>query len=239
VTSPTPSSGSGPNGLAAAVALGEAGLRVRVLEAADAIGGGARTLPLTLPGFRHDHCSAIHPLAAASPFLRRLPLAAYGLAWIAPPVAVAHPFDDGTAALLSRSFVETGETLDGRDARAWRALFRSIADGFDDLVDETFGGLLHVPRRPVLLARFGLPALVPAASLARARFRGPRARALLAGLAAHAQLPLERSPSAAFALVLGAAAHAVGWPFPAGGAQAIPTRSRARPRARRRSHGRR
>jgi len=213
--------GSGPNGLAAAVALGEAGLRVRVVERSADVGGGARTLPLTLPGFRHDHCSAIHPLAAASPFLRRLPLAAYGLSWIAPPIAVAHPFDDGTAALLSRSFEETGETLEGRDGRAWRALFAPIANGFDDLIDETFGGLVHVPRRPVLLARFGLPALVPAASLARARFRGPRARALLAGLAAHAQLPLERVPSAAFALVLGASAHAVGWPFPGGGAQAI------------------
>ncbi|WP_242355756.1 NAD(P)/FAD-dependent oxidoreductase [Anaeromyxobacter sp. SG64] len=213
--------GSGPNGLAAAVALGAAGVRVRVLERNAEVGGGARTLPLTLPGFRHDHCSAIHPLAAGSPFLRRLPLAAYGLSWIEPPAAAAHPFDDGTAALLSRSFAATGDSLDGPDARAWRALLEPIADGFEALVEELFGGLLRVPRRPLLLARFGLPALVPAASLARARFRGPRARALLAGLAAHAQLPLERTPSAAFALVLGGAGHALGWPFPAGGAQAI------------------
>jgi phytoene dehydrogenase-like protein len=209
--------GSGPNGLAAALTLAEAGVSVAVREAADTIGGGLRTLPLTLPGFLHDHCSAIHPLAAGSPFFRRLDLGAHGLAWVEPPAAAAHPFDDGTAALLLRDVGATAAGLGG-DGPAWRALFEPLARDFGALMDETLGALLHVPRRPLLLARFGLSALLPARALAEARFAGPRARALLAGLAAHAVLPLERSPSAAFGLVLGAAAHAVGWPFPRGGA---------------------
>lgn len=213
--------GSGPNGLAAAVTLAQAGLAVLVREGSDGVGGGARTLPLTLPGFLHDRCSAIHPLAVASPLFRRLDLAAHGLTWVEPPAAAAHPFDDGTAALLLRSTAETGKGLGG-DGGAWRALFEPLARNFDALMDDTLGALVHVPRRPFLLARFGASALLPARSLAEARFRGPRARALFAGLAAHAVLPLERSPSAAFGLVLGAAAHAVGWPFPAGGAQQIP-----------------
>jgi phytoene dehydrogenase-like protein len=213
--------GSGPNGLAAAVTLAGAGLAVLVREAADGLGGGARTLPLTLPGFLHDRCSAIHPLAVGSPLFRRLELARRGVRWIVPPAAAAHPFDDGTAALLLRSTADTGAQL-GEDGRAWRALFDPLARAFDDLMDETLGALVHLPRRPLLLARFGLSALLPARALAEGRFRGPRARALFAGLAAHSVLPLERSPSAAFGLVLGAAAHAVGWPFPEGGAQRIP-----------------
>jgi phytoene dehydrogenase-like protein len=212
--------GSGPNGLAAAVVLTRAGLSVLVRERSAEPGGGARTLPLTLPGFLHDHCSAVHPLAAASPFLGRLPLAAHGLEWIQPPAALAHPFDDGTAALLVRSTRETGDTL-GPDARAWRALFDPLARSFADLLDELLDAPLHLPRRPLLLARFGLSALLPAAALARARFRGARARALFAGIAAHAQLPLDASPGSAFGLVLGAAGHAVGWPFPRGGAARI------------------
>jgi phytoene dehydrogenase-like protein len=212
--------GSGPNGLAAAVTLAEAGLAVLVREASDGVGGGARTLPLTLPGFLHDRCSAIHPLAAASPLFRRLELGAR-LRWIDPPAAAAHPLDDGTAALLLRSVDETAARL-GPDAGAWRSLFQPLAASFDALVDETLGPLVHLPRRPLLLARFGLSALRSARAVAEARFRGPRARALFAGLAAHAVIPLEASPSAAFALVLGAAAHAVGWPFPEGGAQRIP-----------------
>jgi phytoene dehydrogenase-like protein len=212
--------GSGPNGLSAAVALARAGWKVTVREGAGAYGGGARTLALTLPGFLHDHCSAIHPLAAASPYFRRLGLGAHGVRWIEPPAACAHPFDDGTAALLLRSFDDTGETL-GADGRAWRALLAPLAERFDALLEETLGAVLHVPRRPLLLARFGLGALLPAAVLARARFRGPRARALFAGLSAHALRPLETSPTAAFGLVLGAAGHAVGWPFPEGGAGRI------------------
>jgi phytoene dehydrogenase-like protein len=209
--------GAGPNGLAAALTLAEAGLSVLVRERAETIGGGLRTLPLTLPGFLHDHCSAIHPLAAGSPLFRRLDLAAHGLSWVEPPAAAAHPFDDGSAALLVRSTAETAAGL-GADGPAWRALFDPLARDFDALMDETLGALLHIPRRPLLLARFGLSALLPARALAEARFAGSRARALFAGLAAHAALPLERSPSAAFGLVLGAAAHAVGWPFPRGGA---------------------
>ena len=212
--------GSGPNGMAAAVALALAGWKVLVREAAETLGGGARTMPLTLPGFQHDHCSAIHPLAAASPFFRVLPLAAHGLRLVEPPAACAHPFDDGTAAVLARSTEETGETL-GEDAGAWRALFDPLAAGFDALAVDVLGRLPRVPRRPLLLARFGAAALRPAQAFAEARFRGPRARALFAGLAAHAMRPLEASPTAAFGLLLGAAAHAVGWPFPAGGAQRI------------------
>jgi phytoene dehydrogenase-like protein len=212
--------GSGPNGLAAAVTLAEAGLAVLVREASDVVGGGVRTLPLTLPGFLHDHCSAIHPLAAGSPLFRRLDLAAHGFTWVEPPAAAAHPFDDGTAALLLRSLAETADGL-GADGRPWRALLEPLARDFEALMDETLGAVLHLPRRPLLLARFGLSALLPARALAEARFRGPRARALFAGLAAHSVLPLDRAPSAAFGLVLGAAAHAVGWPFPAGGASRI------------------
>ena len=213
--------GAGPNGLAAAVALARAGWKIRVREAATGVGGGARTQPLTLPGFLHDHCSAIHPLAAGSPFLRTLPLARHGLRFVEPPAACAHPFDDGTAALLLRSTRGTGETL-GRDGRAWQALFDPLARAFHDLAAEALGAVLHLPRHPLLLARFGVQALLPASALARARFRGPRARALFAGIAAHSIRPLEASPTSAFGLLLGAAGHAVGWPFPEGGAQRIP-----------------
>jgi phytoene dehydrogenase-like protein len=211
--------GAGPNGLSAAVVLARAGLRVLVRERADEPGGGLRTLPLTLPGYLHDHCSAIHPLAAASPLFRRLALSEHGLSWVTPPVALAHPFDDGTAAILA-SFGETADTL-GPDGHAWRALFAPLAGELDGLLEEVLAAPIHLPRRPLLLARFGLPGLLPAATLARARFRGSRARALFAGIAAHAFRPLEAAGTSAFALVLGAAGHAVGWPFPAGGAARI------------------
>jgi phytoene dehydrogenase-like protein len=212
--------GSGPNGLAAAVTLARAGWKVRVLEAAGSIGGGARTLPLTLPGFLHDPCSAIHPFLPVSPFFRTLPLAEHGLSLVEPPAAAAHPFDDGTAALLLRSTRDTAGGL-GADGRAWRALFEPLVESFDALAREVLASPLHLPRRPLLFGRFGLAALRPARRLAEARFSGARARALFAGLAAHAVRPLEARGSAAFGLVLGAAAHAVGWPFPAGGAGRI------------------
>jgi phytoene dehydrogenase-like protein len=212
--------GSGPNGLAAAVTLCRAGWKVQVREANDVIGGGARTLELTLPGFLHDHCSAVHPLAVASPFFSQLPLAEHGLRFVQPDVACAHPFDDGTAALLSRSPRETSETI-GSDGPAWRRLFEHLARDFGALASEVLAPVLHVPRRFEILARFGARALLPARRLAEVHFRHARARALFAGLAAHAACPLERPPTAAIGLFLGAAAHAVGWPFPRGGARSI------------------
>jgi phytoene dehydrogenase-like protein len=211
--------GAGPNGLAAAVELARAGLSVRVLEAADAVGGGARSAELTLPGFVHDVCSAIHPLGIASPFFRSLPLADHGLEWVEPPAALAPPFDDGGAALLARSPDAAMPTL-GEDDERWRRLFAPLVRDPESLLDEIHAPL-HVPAHPLTLARFGLRALLPATTVARRSFRGARARGLFAGLAAHSMLPLERPPSAAFALMLGLLGHAVGWPFPRGGSQAL------------------
>src|SRR5947209_138388 len=212
--------GSGPNGLAAAIALAQAGRSVLVLEAAGAPGGGMRSEPLTLPGFVHDVCSAVHPLGAASPFFRGLPLAAHGLEWVQPPAALAHPFDDGTAVVLERSTRATAEQL-GPDGPAYRALMDPLVAQWEQLYREVLGPPLHLPRHPILLARFGLRALPPAAWLARCLFKGARARALFAGIAAHATLGLRRPPSAAFGLILGMAGHAVGWPVPRGGAGSI------------------
>ena len=211
--------GAGPNGLAAAIELARAGLSVRVLEAADTVGGGARSAELTLPGFVHDVCSAIHPLGIASPFFRTLPLADHGLEWIEPPVALAHPFEDGTAALLERSQEAAMPTL-GEDSERWRRLFTPLVRDPEPLLDEILAPL-HVPAHPLTLARFGLRALLPATTVARRSFRGARARGLFAGLAAHSMLPLQRPPSAAFGLMLGLLGHAVGWPFPRGGSQEL------------------
>jgi phytoene dehydrogenase-like protein len=211
--------GAGPNGLAAAIALARAGVSVRVLEAADAVGGGARSAELTLPGFVHDVCSAIHPLAVASPFLRTVPLEAHGVEWIQPPAALAHPFDDGTAALLERSPEATGRTL-GPDGERWRRLFAPLARDAHSLLEDVLAPV-HVPAHPLALARFGARGALPASALARITFRGPRARGLFAGLAAHSMLPLERLPSAAFGLMLGLLGHAVGWPLARGGSQTI------------------
>jgi len=210
--------GSGPNGLAAAIRLAQAGLSVLVLEAQPRIGGGAQTMELTLPGFLHDVCSAVHPLAASSPFFKSLPLQAHGLQWIQPPLALAHPLDDGTAAVLSRSMQETCEPL-GSDAAAYRRLMSPLAAKWSDLIQDVLGPP-RAPKYPLTLARFGWNAWRDAKSLA-GRFRGPHARSLFAGIAAHSMLPLERGPSAAFALLLGAAGHAVGWPIACGGSQAI------------------
>ncbi|HET7755017.1 MAG TPA: NAD(P)/FAD-dependent oxidoreductase [Anaeromyxobacteraceae bacterium] len=212
--------GSGPNGLAAAVTLARAGWKVRVHEANDTIGGGARTLPLTLPGHLHDHCSAVHPLAIASPFFSELPLDAHGLRFVEPPIACAHPFDDGTAALLLRSIQDTGSTL-GADASAWARLFDPLVHDFGALAREVLAPVVHLPRRPIVLARFGARALLPARRLAELCFRGRRARALFAGVAAHGFQRLESAPTSAFGLLLGASAHAVGWPIPVRGAQSI------------------
>jgi phytoene dehydrogenase-like protein len=211
--------GSGPNGLAAAITVARAGRSVLVLEAADTVGGAARSAELTLPGFTHDVCSAVHPLAVASPFFRSLSLAEHGLEFIQPPVPLAHPFDDGTAALLERTIQATGETL-GRDAARYRTLMRPLVSDWH-LLEKTLLGPLRVPRHPVTLARFGWRALRSARGLAASLFAGERARGLFGGLAAHSALALERMPSAAFGLVLGISGHAVGWPIPRGGAQRI------------------
>jgi phytoene dehydrogenase-like protein len=212
--------GSGPNGLAAAITLARAGCTVRLLEANATIGGGARSAELTLPGFVHDICSAIHPLALGSPFFQTLPLERHGLEWIQPPIALAHPLDHGDAVCLRRDLQEKNDSL-GKDGRAWRGLMQPFAREWQKLAPEFLQPMLHLPRHPMMLARFGLVALAPAAALARFRFRHEPARALFAGIAAHSFLPLEAPASAAFGLVLGAAGHAVGWPLPRGGAQSI------------------
>ncbi len=212
--------GSGPNGLAAAITLARAGCAVRVLEANATIGGGVRSGELTLPGFTHDVCSAIHPLALSSPFFQTLPLANYGLEWIQPPIALAHPLDDGSAAALHRSLEETAGSL-GPDGPAWGDLMRPLVRDWEKLRSEFLQPMLHLPRHPVTLACFGVQAILPAGMLARFRFRNSLARALFAGNAAHSFLPLETVASAAFGLVLGAAGHAVGWPLPRGGARTI------------------
>lgn len=205
--------GSGPNGLAAAIALAQRGLGVRVHEANDTIGGGCRTAELTLPGFRHDTCSAVHPLGAASPFFSGLDL---GVDWIHPDAPIAHPLDDGPAVLVERSVTRTAVQL-GADGTAWRRTVGAVARDWDALLPLLTGPALHLPRHPLAEARFGVLALLPAATLARTLFRGERARAVLAGCAAHSFLSLTAPLTAAFGLTMAASAHAVGWPMPRGG----------------------
>lgn len=211
--------GAGPNGLAAAITLARAGRSVLLLEAEERLGGGARSAELTRPGFVHDVCSAVHPMGVASPFFRTLPLGERGLEWVHPPVPLAHPLDDGTAVLLERSVEATGEALAG-DGAAYRRLMAPLVSGWDDLAAQLLGPL-RFPRHPLLLGRFGLRAIRSARGLARGAFRGEAARVLFGGLAAHSILPLERPLTASFGLLLGAAAHAVGWPVARGGSQAI------------------
>jgi phytoene dehydrogenase-like protein len=210
--------GSGPNGLAAAIVLARAGRRVRVYEARDTIGGGVRSAELTLPGFTHDVCSAIHAFAGASPFFRSVPLREHGVEWIEPPSAVAHPLDDGTAAILERSVEATARRL-GPDAPIYRSVIGATVAAWPRLEDAVLAPL-GVPRYPLTLARFGWRALQPASSIARL-FATPHARALFAGIAAHGMLPLDRRPSAAFGLVLAALGHTHGWVLPKGGAQRL------------------
>jgi len=213
--------GAGPNGLAAAITLARAGRSVVVFEAKDSVGGGARSMELTLPGFVHDVCSAIHPLGPGSPFFRTLPLAQYGLEWIQPSAALAHPLDDGTAAMLERSIEATGETL-GRDAKAYRALMAPLAANWDIIADAFLGPLRpRSLRHPFALARFGLEAILPARTLANLRFKDERARAIFAGMSAHSMLPLRKAATAGFGLTLGVLGHVVGWPLPKGGSQKI------------------
>ncbi len=211
--------GAGPNGLAAAIVLARAGRSVVVREAADTVGGGMRTAELTLPGFRHDVCSAIHPGAVGSPFLRSLPLGDHGLEWIHPPAPLAHPFDDGSAVLLERSVAATAAGLGG-DGAAYRRLFEPLVEVADELAGMVLAPLRR-PRNWRAAVRFAASALLPAATLARRRFAGERARGLVAGLAAHSILPLSRPPTGAVGLALGLFGHGFGWPFPRGGSQAI------------------
>jgi phytoene dehydrogenase-like protein len=208
--------GAGPNGLAAAVHLARNGQRVLVIEAREHPGGGAVTEALTLPGFLHDTFSAVHPLGAGSPFLRTLPLGRHGLVWIEPPAAVAHPLPDRPAAVLERDFDSTGETLGARDGAAWRRLLEPLSRRWDDLSRDALGPL-SLPSSPLLLARFGVRALRSSRGLVRGTFRDEPARALFAGIAGHASVPLRRPSTAAFGLMLSAAAHVVGWPVPRGG----------------------
>jgi phytoene dehydrogenase-like protein len=211
--------GAGPNGLTAGIVLAQAGKRVRIYEANDEIGGGARSGSLTLEGFTHDLCSAVHPLAAGSPFFRRLPLARFGLEFIYPPAALAHPLDDGTAVLLHRSVEATSQQL-GTDEPAYRKLMGPIVRNWPSLSEEILGPL-RWPRHPVVLARFGVHAIRSAKALVRSHFKEAKTRTFFAGMSAHSSISLDHVGTAAFGLVLGATGHSLGWPIPRGGAQAV------------------
>jgi phytoene dehydrogenase-like protein len=211
--------GAGPNGLAAAIALARAGRSVRVLEAADTIGGGSRSAELTLPGFVHDICSAVHPHPLASPFLRELPLAEHGLELVQPELALAHPLDDGTAVAFDRSIDVTAASIGGADGDVYRKLMEPLVRDADKLMPAILGPL-RPTRHPLALSRFGLLGLRSAEGLVK-RFEGPRGRALIAGNAAHSMLRLDASPTGAVALVLMLTGHAVGWPVARGGSQSV------------------
>jgi len=211
--------GAGPNGLSAAIELARNGRSVCVLEAEDQIGGGARSGELTLPGFVHDLGSAIHPLGFASPFFRSLPLAEHGLEWVHPPAPLAHPFDDGPAAILERSVDGTADAL-GPDAKAYRRLMRGISTDVERIIT-TLLGKPNLIRHPMALSSSALRASRPARAFAESYFQSEKAKGLFAGNAAHSFLPMEERPSAMFGLVLGALGHAVGWPLPKGGSQKI------------------
>jgi len=212
--------GSGPNGLAAAIALAQAGLRVSVIEGNTSIGGGARSAELTLPGFVHDSGSAVHPMAAISPFFKSLRLSDHGLTWIQQPAALAHPMDDGSCALLQTSILDTSATL-GKDAPAYRQLIRPLLEDMQNLLPYLLGSMRR-PRHPLSLARFGLNAIQSAFFLAH-RFQSERTRGFIAGLCAHAILPLDEWPGAAYGLALALAAHTAGWPIAKKGSGSIST----------------
>jgi phytoene dehydrogenase-like protein len=211
--------GAGPNGLTAAIVLARAGVSTTLLEAQPTVGGGARSAALTLPGFIHDVCSAVHPMALSSPIFATFPLAEHGLEWIQPPTPLAHPFDDGSAATLERSLEDTARRL-GRDAAAYRRWVGPWAARWKALTPDLLAPL-HFPSHPFWLARFGAMALWPAAAAAHTFFKEPKTRALFAGAAAHAFLPMEKLASSAAGWVFTATAHAVGWPIPRGGTQKI------------------
>ena len=210
--------GSGPNGLAAAITLARAGRSVLVLEARDTIGGGLRTKELTLPGFQHDVCSAIHPLGLASPFIRSLPLAEFGLEWVHAQAPLAHPLDGGRAVILERSVEATAQAL-GPDGPAYLKLYTPLVEHWEALIDEFLGPLPLPPKHPWVSAPFLPKAILPARRLAEHYFSGEAARALFAGMAGHSILPLEQIITSAYGLMISMLGHAVGWPLARGGSQ--------------------
>jgi phytoene dehydrogenase-like protein len=211
--------GSGPNGLAAAIVLAQAGLQVDVFEAQAVAGGGVRTMELTLPGFLNDFGSAVHPLGIGSPFFSSLPLRDYGLEWIHSPAPLAHPLDDGTAVVLERNLEEAQRAF-GVDGSAWRDLMQPFVRRWNEFASEVLRPQPAIPKHPWLMALFGMSALLPAAAIAR-RFRSERTRALFAGVAAHSFLRLNEPLSGAIGLIMAIPAHAVGWPIPRGGSQSL------------------
>ncbi len=213
--------GSGPNGLAAALVLAQAGLHVDVFESEAEPGGAARTLPLTIPGFLHDFGSAVHPFAAGSPFFTSLPLSDHGLEWIHGEAPLAHPLDDGTAVVLERDLAGTAQAM-GADGKAWEQWLKPAVSYWKEFAEDSLGPLLRIPRHPLLMARFGWSVIESARSFARNHFSSPRTRAVFAGLAGHSLLSLDQPLSATVGLMLAVSVHAVGWPIPRGGAQAIP-----------------
>lgn len=213
--------GSGPNGLSAGVRLAQEGLKVLILEAKPTIGGGTRTQELTEPGFSHDVCSAVHPTAAGSPFLKTLDLEKFGLEFIHPEIPYVHPLDDGDAVAAYRSIEKTAEHL-GIDGKAYLKIFKEFTDNWDYLSQDILG-TLRVPKHPLLMARFGWYGLFSAKLFTNSLFKDPRTKSLFAGCAAHSIIPLSNAFTASFGLVLGSSAHAVGWPFVKGGSSAITT----------------
>jgi phytoene dehydrogenase-like protein len=211
--------GSGSNGLSAAIVLAQAGLQVEVFEAERIPGGATRSMELTLPGFIHDFGSAVYPLGAGSPFFSQLPLHNYGLKWVRSPTPLAHPLDDGTAVTLEQN-LEAAEAKLGADGRVWLNLIEPLVKRWSQFVPEVLGPVFKIPRHPLLLARFGMNALLPATVVA-SRFKSDRTRALFAGLAAHSFLSMDEPLTAAFAMLMAAPAHAVGWPIASGGSQSI------------------
>ena len=211
--------GAGPNGLAAAIEIARAGRSVCLYEANETIGGGTRSAELTLPGFVHDVCSAVHPLAAGSPFFSQLPLEKHGLEFVFPPASLAHPFDDGTAIILDRSLDVTAARL-GNDRAAYKKVFSPFVAGWNELVVDLLAPI-GIPRHPFAMARFGLSGIRSAKGFAESKFQNEKTRAMFAGLAAHSFLSLDQAGTSAFGLVLGILAHTTGWPVTCGGSQSI------------------
>lgn len=211
--------GSGPNGLACAAVLARAGVKITVIEMAETIGGGTRSSELTLPEVLHDHCSAVHPMGVTSPVFEQLRLQDHGLEWLWPEIDMAHPLDGGPPGVLHRSVAETAAGLDG-DGERWLRLFGASVSGFDQLRHEILGPVVHLPRHPVKLARFGLPGLLPATVLTRA-FDTPQGKALIAGAAAHSFSPLTQPMSSAVGMALIVSGHAGGWPVARGGSRSV------------------